>query len=301
MPPVHTLADGSGRSLLNAYRTVFVSDVHLGSPHCHAEEFLEFLTLISPQWLYLAGDFIDGRALAAKWRWPPVYSAILQQLEEMASAGTQVCYTPGNHDEFLRAPWWQQFKSLISPRVRIEDEFVHVTAAGQRVRVLHGDQFDHHECRRGAISRCTSVIYDHILRANRWLRPFQPQRNCVSAAVQRKVRPLREFGRNFRARATGYLAGTGDDILICGHIHAPMIEAQGSQAYCNVGDWVEHCSWMGELSDGTLVLQVARDWRLSVCQAPIQALYSPPTPPLSEPNPTLPRSRQRTQSMAVNH
>jgi len=144
-------------------RTIFVSDVHLGCMHSRAEEFLEFLEFLNahqPESLYLVGDLIDGWKLCKKWRWPQIYNEIFDRVEELSRKGTEVFYTPGNHDNFLR-DFGKRFGF-----VSLSDEFVHLTADGRRFLIIHGDQFDKFETGAQWLSVLASFAYDVLLTAN---------------------------------------------------------------------------------------------------------------------------------------
>ena len=142
------------------FRTLFVSDVHLGCRYAQAEKFLAFLEQVQPEHIYIVGDFIDGWRLCRRWHWQPVYVRILQRLVQLASQGTQVYYAPGNHDEFLR-DYLHDFGL-----VTVADQFIHRTADGRRFVVLHGDQFD--DVERGAkwLSVVGAFAYDRLVSAN---------------------------------------------------------------------------------------------------------------------------------------
>ncbi|MCA9016401.1 MAG: UDP-2,3-diacylglucosamine diphosphatase [Planctomycetaceae bacterium] len=231
-------------------RSIFVSDVHLGCMHSRADEFLEFLNAHDPESLYLVGDLIDGWKLRKKWRWPQSYNAILDRVEALNAQGTEVFYTPGNHDNFLR-DFGKRFGF-----VTLSDEFVHVTADGRRFLIIHGDQFDKFETGAQWLSVLGSFAYDVLLTANSlfnrlWKRKGQAK-FALSSAVKSQVKHLMRFISDYEQKLANHARKRLCEGIICGHIHAPNILEIDGIDYCNTGDWVEHCSALIEYSDGAM-------------------------------------------------
>lgn len=231
-------------------RSIFVSDVHLGCMHSRADEFLAFLNSHEPESLYLVGDLIDGWKLRKKWRWPQSYNAILDRVEALSAQGTEVFYTPGNHDKFLR-DFGKRFGF-----VTLSDEFVHMTADGRRFLIIHGDQFDKFETGAQWLSVLGSFAYDVLLTANSlfnrlWKRPGQAK-FALSSAVKSQVKHLMRFISDYEQKLASHARKRLCEGIICGHIHAPNILDIDGINYCNTGDWVEHCSALIEYSDGEL-------------------------------------------------
>ncbi len=236
-------------------RSLFVSDVHLGCKHSQADEFLELLERFEPRYLYVVGDFIDGWKLKRRWRWLPVYDRILQRLMRLRRGGTQLYYTPGNHDAFLRG-----FLANFGV-VEIQDRFVHTAADGRRFLVTHGDQFDRIEKNHQWLSVVASYGYDVMLTAN-WLvnrlrgKKHDPYAFC--GAIKRRVKRLVSHVSEFEGLLIENASDEKCDGIVCGHIHAPRIIKVGELAYCNTGDWVENCSALVEYDDGGFEL-IRRD------------------------------------------
>ena len=176
----------SAATVSRSIRTIFVSDVHLGCMHSRAEEFLEFLNSHHPESLYLVGDLIDGWKLRKKWRWPHIYNEIFDRVEELSRKGTEVFYTPGNHDNFLR-DFGKRFGF-----VSLSDEFVHLTADGRRFLIIHGDQFDKFETGAQWLSVLASFAYDMLLTVNtlfnRLMRRQGQTKFALSSAVKSQVK-----------------------------------------------------------------------------------------------------------------
>lgn len=237
-------------SVTRQIRTIFVSDVHLGCMHSRASEFLEFLNSHEPESLYLVGDLIDGWKLRKKWRWPQVYNAIFDRVEELSSKGTEIFYTPGNHDNFLR-DFGKRFGF-----VTLSDEFVHTTADGRRFLIIHGDQFDKFETGAQWLSVLASFAYDVLLTANtlfnRLLKRKGQKKYALSSAVKSRVKQLMRFISHYELKLAGHARERLCEGIICGHIHSPNILDIDGVNYCNTGDWVEHCSALVEYGDGKM-------------------------------------------------
>ena len=237
-------------------RSAFLSDVHLGTRECLADRVLDFLHSVEMENLYLVGDFIDLWSLRSGLYWPQAHNNILRTILGKAKLGTRVIYIPGNHDMLLR-----QFCGHTFGNVEIHREFLHVTARGLRMLVLHGDEFD------GAVkcSRWTSALgthmYDFTLRIGYRLNtvrralgfPHWSLATWLKSRVGNAVRYVQGF-----ERAAVHEARRRDlDGVICGHIHRPELTTMDGVLYCNDGDWVEHCTALVEDASGKLALW---DW-----------------------------------------
>lgn len=241
-------AQTAHRSRRRRFRSLFVSDIHLGCRHAQADRFLKFLDSVQPEQLYLVGDVIDGWRLSRRWYWEPGYVKILQRIMQLAMNGTQVYYTPGNHDEFLRN-YLHDF-GLIT----VADQFIHTTADGRRFVVLHGDQFDNVE--RGAkwLSIAGAYAYDWLVWANEAVNRVRRLMGLVDCRFSRHVKiwakQAVQYISDFEERLVCHAKELECDGVICGHIHVPRIEDWGEIVYCNSGDWVEHCSALIEHDTG---------------------------------------------------
>lgn len=233
-------------------RSLFVSDLHLGSRFAQAEAFLTFLEAYQPEYLYIVGDFLDGWSLQRSWRWRPVNTRILQHLMAWAWSGVTIRYAPGNHDGFLR----DFLKDFIW--FEIADEFLHESADGRRFVVVHGDQFDGVEAKASWLSKLGSWGYDLLLAVDRSLNYVRrrlgrkPWR--LSAGVKARIKRIVAFLSGFEERLTEHAQRKRCQGIICGHIHTPVIAPRGEIVYCNTGDWVENCTALLEFDDGELRL-----------------------------------------------
>jgi UDP-2,3-diacylglucosamine pyrophosphatase LpxH len=271
-------------------RSLFISDLHLGSRFGQAEAFLTFLEAYQPQYVYIVGDFIDGWSLRRSWRWYPAYTRILHHLLAWAWSGVTIRYTPGNHDGFMRG-FLRHFIWL-----EVADQFIHELADGRRCVVLHGDQFDCVQSHAVWLSKLGSVGYDVLPWADRSLNAvrrrlgWKPWR--VSAGVKGRVKRIVSFLSGFEERLAEHARRNGCQGVICGHIHTPVISSRGEITYCNTGDWVENCSALLEFDDGELRLvrfcvgtgTIAPDCSVVAPPLPTAAdQVASPTPPMETP------------------
>jgi UDP-2,3-diacylglucosamine pyrophosphatase LpxH len=239
-------------------RTVFISDVHLGHKHSQGRELIQFLEDLRPKSLYLVGDIIDGWALGHRSCWSPTSTDVLRRLSEMADQGTRLYYTPGNHDAFLRNTNNLRFVTERFGFVRIADEFTFEAADGRRFLVTHGDLFDVFETSAQWISVWLGRFYNGCLSANRLLsrllgrKDKSPYHLC--SLGKRIVKRIVRFVSRYERSLSDYARRKDCDGVICGHLHTPKIVDRNGFAYCNTGDWVEHCTALVEDWDGTLTL-----------------------------------------------
>jgi UDP-2,3-diacylglucosamine pyrophosphatase LpxH len=247
MQPPHRPADR------RRVRSIFLSDVHLGSRYSHAAELLDFLEACDPEYVYIVGDFIDGWSLSRAWRWRASYSRILDLLFAWARQGVTICYAPGNHDAFLR-DFLTDFGLF-----QVADQFVHRGPGGQRYLVTHGDQLDTVELRARWLSLIGGLAYDLLMWTNhtwntvrRW---FGCQPTRFSTRIKFRIKKVVSELSLFEQRWADYARARQCDAVVCGHIHVPKISRRGSVTYCNTGDWVENCTALLEDLDGTLRLE----------------------------------------------
>lgn len=235
-------------------RAVFISDVHLGSAHCHAAELVTFLSGLQCRRLYLVGDIVDLWWMAQKRaHWDAAHNRVVEQLHAMARAGTEIVYVPGNHDRPVR-----RFCGLALPAMRVRRRAVHVTADGRRLLVTHGDDYDGQTHFGGLKERFGDWLYYRILTGNRIT-------NRLRRACGLRYWSLAEYLKRQSSAAEQYIgrfvqAGLEDarrrglDGIACGHIHrAALIERDGL-IYANDGDWVESLTALCEEMDGSLRL-----------------------------------------------
>lgn len=232
------------------YRTICISDVHLGFRGCSAEYLLSFLRSTECEYLYLVGDIIDIWSMRKRPFWPQAHNDVVRTILGKAKYGTKVIFVPGNHDELLR-----DYDGMAFGNISIADQAVHERADGRRFLVLHGDQFDAVVRSSKALALIGSAMYEWLLRANRLTNYARRKLGfpywSLSAFLKHKVKNATRYISNFE-RAVAYEASRlGVDGVICGHIHRPEISTIGDVLYCNCGDWVESCTALVEHPDGT--------------------------------------------------
>ncbi len=234
-------------------RTVWLSDIHLGSRACQAEALLAFLRMNECERLYLVGDVIDLVQLRRSVYWPPVHTEVLRQILLMSRNGTRVTLIPGNHDDELR-----KFCGLHFGNLDIALRAIHTTADGRRLLVLHGDEFDgmlgtgHMGARAGALA------YGLLLSGNRLIHrireflglPYWSLAQHVKSRIGRAVDHVARFRRACLEAARE----TGADGVVCGHIHVAEIGHYDGLVYANDGDWVESCTAIVEDEHGELAI-----------------------------------------------
>ena len=234
------------------YRTIWISDLHLGTRAAKVEGLLHFLNRHEAERYYLVGDIIDGWALQRSWYWPASHNEVLQALLDRAQ-DAEMTYIPGNHDEAAR-----QFPGLKLGGITIQEQAIHRTADGRRLLVLHGDEFDGVVRHARWLSKLGGWAYRSLLalnrplnRVRRWLnKPYWSLAAAAKTTTKRAVQYIADFEHAVVDRAHREDA----DGVVCGHIHVPALRSLQHVTYANTGDWVENCTALVERRDGRLTL-----------------------------------------------
>jgi UDP-2,3-diacylglucosamine pyrophosphatase LpxH len=235
------------------YRTIWLSDTHLGSRGCRAKDLLAFLAAHECDFLYLVGDIIDFWQLKRTPLWPQLHSDVIRQVLTKARGGTVVTLIPGNHDEYLR-----RFCDLQLGNIMVTREAVHRTADGRLLLIVHGDEFDSITRYHRWVARTGDVGYEALLVMNRWFNGAR--RACglpywsLSAYVKSKVKTAVNFVTAFEESVAREARRRQLQGVVCGHIHRAEMRDVDGILYCNTGDWVESCTALMERGDGTLEL-----------------------------------------------
>ena len=238
-------------------RTVWISDLHLGTPGCQARALLDFLRDVHCDTLYLVGDIIDGWQLRRSWYWPQAHNDVVQKILRKARKGTKVVFVPGNHDEFARRYVTHNFGG-----VEVLDECIHVTADGRRLWITHGDLFDGViQCAKW-LAYTGDVAYEFVLKLSRWFNRARARLGLpywsLSRYLKLKVKRAVSYVGDFEAAVAREARKRGVHGVVCGHIHHAEIREIDGILYCNDGDWVESLTALVELENGELRLI---DWR----------------------------------------
>ncbi len=236
---------------ISRYRTVWISDLHLGTKGCRADYLLDFLKHTDCDTLYLVGDIIDGWRLKRGWYMPETQQEVIQEILRKARHGTQVIYVPGNHDECLR-----DYTDLFFGGVLVAEEAIHNGADGKKYWVLHGDQFDSVVKYAKWLALLGDWAYTVLLELNRYVNVARRMLHLpywsLSAFIKHKVKNAVEFISCFEEAVADEARKRGVDGVVCGHIHHAEMRDIDGILYCNDGDWVESCTALTEDAAGNL-------------------------------------------------
>jgi UDP-2,3-diacylglucosamine pyrophosphatase LpxH len=232
-------------------RTIFLSDVHLGTRGCQADKLLEFLRDYDADLIYLVGDIVDGWHLKAGWYWPQSHNDVVQKLLRKARKGTRIVYIPGNHDEFLREFYGTHFGGI-----EVVENVIHRAADGRRYLIIHGDLFDMVIRHARWLALLGDKAYDLAIFLNTYFNairrlfgmPYWSLSQWCKLKVKNAVNFIGEFERTLAGEARRHQV----DGVICGHIHHATIRNENGLTYVNCGDWVESCTAVVEHFDGRL-------------------------------------------------
>ena len=251
------------------HRTVFISDVHLGTQGCKADMLLDFLEHHPADTIYLIGDIVDAWRLRRGWFWPQSHNDVVQELLARAHDGARIVYIPGNHDEVFRGYLGTHFGG-----VEVMQDATHVTADGRRLLITHGDQFDSIVVHAKWLAHVGDRAYGFALWLNTWVNrvkrlwggQYWSLSNWAKQQVKRAVNFISEYERVLadEARRRGF------DGIVCGHIHRSCIRRIDGLEYINTGDWVESCTAVVEDADGTLRLI---DWAAETRARAVRATW----------------------------
>lgn len=235
------------------YRALFISDVHLGTQWSQASQLLEFLGQARADTLYLVGDIVDFWRIRRGIVWPEHHSRVLAEILRLSKAGTRVVFIPGNHDSGLRTYCNSSFGNI-----EIRQNALHVTAAGKRYLVTHGDEYDIVVKNAEWLALIGDRSYAALLALNRPLNWFRRQLGMdywsISAYLKHRVKSCVNRAGDFEASLVGAAKAHQASGVICGHIHHAASREVGDVHYVNTGDWVESCTAVVETAAGELEL-----------------------------------------------
>jgi UDP-2,3-diacylglucosamine pyrophosphatase LpxH len=242
------------------YRTVWISDIHLGTAGCNAGLLVDFLASIECETLYLVGDIFDCWRLRKGWFWPDEHNEVIRRLLKMVHRGTRMVYVAGNHDEILR-----DYAGLTFGGIEVALDAIHETADGRRLLVTHGDAFDGIVLYARWLAFLGDKAYAVLLRANIGFNAVRRLMKLpywsLSAYLKKRVKNAVQFVCQFEEAVAHAASELGVDGVVCGHIHCAEIRQIGEITYYNDGDWVESCTALVEFADGTLSII---DWAAHV-------------------------------------
>ncbi|WEX86930.1 UDP-2,3-diacylglucosamine diphosphatase [Sinorhizobium garamanticum] len=248
-----TAASVSQQNSVRKLRTLFISDVHLGSKAARTDYLLDFLRHHEAETIILVGDIIDGWRLKRSWYWPQPCNDVVQKLLRKARKGSRIIYIPGNHDEFMR-----DFPGVHFGGIEVAQRYMHKAADGRNYLVLHGDEFDVVVRNARVLAYLGDWAYDMAIAINIGLAairrrlgmPYWSFSSWAKLQVKHAVNFIGEFQKVVAEEARRHDAQG----VICGHIHHAVIEDIGDVRYINTGDWVESCTAIAEHHDGRMEL-----------------------------------------------
>ncbi|HBC08382.1 MAG TPA: UDP-2,3-diacylglucosamine hydrolase [Rhodospirillaceae bacterium] len=233
------------------FRSIWISDIHLGTRGCQAEMLLDFLKHTESKYLYLVGDIIDGWRLKKKRYWPRAHEDVVRAILKKAKLGTKIIYIPGNHDENFR-----EFSGRMVADVEILEHAIHETVEGRRYFVTHGDQYDVVLQNAKWMAYLGDRFYEVALTSNTWLNWIRRRLGLeywsLGAFAKRHVKSFINIIGQFETVVADDIQKRGLDGVICGHIHHAMSREMNGIHYVNTGDWVESCTAVAEHHDGKL-------------------------------------------------
>ncbi len=235
------------------FRTIFISDVHLGSKAAKADFLIDFMRYHDAETYILVGDIIDGWRLKRSWHWPQSCNDVVQKLLRKARKGARIIYVPGNHDEFLR-----DFPGMHFGGIEVALNWIHEAADGKKYLVIHGDEFDIVVRNYRLLAYLGDWAYDAAILVNRGLAavrrrlglPYWSFSAWAKLQVKHAVNFIGEFQHFVAEEARRHKV----DGVVCGHIHHAVMEDIEGIHYINTGDWVESCTAVVEHFDGRMEL-----------------------------------------------
>ncbi len=236
---------------LHHYRTIWISDIHLGTRGCNAELLLSFLRSTQSERLYLVGDIIDCWRLKRNWYWPQSHNDVVQKVLRKARKGTEVILVPGNHDEALR-----NYVDLEFGGIKVYKEHIHTTNDGRRLLILHGDEFDTVVRYARWLAFLGDYAYRFLLALNVPINVMRRRLGMpfwsLSSYLKLKVKNAVSYISSFEEAVADKARHMQVDGVVCGHIHHAEIRDIDGVTYYNDGDWVESCTALVENYDGTM-------------------------------------------------
>lgn len=235
-------------------RSVFISDVHLGTRACQAERLIDFLREYPAKHLFLVGDIIDFWSMSRGIHWSRAQNTVVQKVLRRARHDEQVVLVPGNHDEALR-----DYCEAVFGDIKLAREYIHETADGRRFLLIHGDDFDQVTRHHRWVAVLGDVAYNLLVRANGWLSWARRLLGIagywsLAGYAKRRVKTALQFIFDFEDSVIRHVRERGLDGVICGHIHWAALKEVDGLVYANCGDWVDSCTALVEHEDGSLEL-----------------------------------------------
>lgn len=241
----------AGQIETRQFRTLFISDVHLGSKAAKTDYLLDFLKYHEAETIILVGDIVDGWRLRRSWYWPQGCNDVVQKLLRKARKGTRIVYIPGNHDEFLR-----EFPGMHFGGIEVAERMIHEAADGKKYLIIHGDEFDVVVRNARLLAYLGDWAYDAAIALNIVIAAVRRRIGLpywsFSAWAKLQVKHAVNFIGEFQRVVADEARRNNVDGVICGHIHHAVMEDMDGIRYINTGDWVESCTAVVESTEGEL-------------------------------------------------
>ena len=233
------------------YKSIFISDIHLGTRGCQADALCSFLKENTCENLFLVGDIIDGWRLKKKWYFPQSHANVIRRIFTAAKRGTKVIYIAGNHDEMLRPmiPMGLSFGNI-----DVCNRYDYTGVNGKKYFVVHGDMFDKIMIDNKWLMHVGDFLYDILISINNKFNTvrslFGMRYWSLSKWIKHNTKEAINFIYKFEGFVSEYCERKGYDGIICGHIHTASIKNLNGIEYMNDGDWVESCTALVEHHTG---------------------------------------------------
>jgi len=242
---------------MNVYKSVWISDIHLGTKGCKADQLCAFLKETQCESLFLVGDIVDGWRLSKSWYWPQEHSNVVRRLLTKAKRGTHIIYVTGNHDEFLR-PWVRHIVEL--GNIQVVNKYIYKDIKQRDWLITHGDLFDQVTRHWRYVSLLGDRAYTLLLSLNGAITKVRSFMGLgywsLSKFIKGKTKQALNFVYKFEEHLAAHAKAIGVQGVICGHIHTPTIKNISGIIYINDGDWVESCSAVVETLEGDFKLLI---------------------------------------------
>jgi UDP-2,3-diacylglucosamine pyrophosphatase LpxH len=264
--------DAQSTTPVRRYRAIFISDWHLGTPACRVAALIEFLRCTESDYLFLVGDIIDGWQMKRRWYWHQLHNDVIQKVLRKVRKGTQVIYIPGNHDEAAR-----EYAGVDFGGIAIRDEATHVTRAGLKLLVTHGDRFDGVVTCVRWLALLGDRVHNAMLRLSHLFNSVRARLGLPYWSLSKFLKVRVKLHRAFEEALAHEARTRGFDGIVCGHTHHAEILLIDGVVYCNCGDWVESLTALVEAHDGTL--SVLRWQEVAATAAAARTPVVTPAPP----------------------
>jgi len=236
-----------------SYRSIFISDVHLGTKDCKAQQLAEFLKFSTCEQMYLVGDIFDGWRMKSGVFWHKSFNRVIRNILKLSKNGVPVYYITGNHDEFLRKYANSQFDNI-----RLVNRATHTSTDGKRYLIIHGDQFE-------GVTHCSRILkyvgdvgYIFLMFLNRIFNTVRARAGyghwSFAAFLKKHIKRAKEYIHDYEIAVARSAKKQGFDGVICGHIHQAAMKSINGIDYFNTGDWVESCTAIVEHHEGKFEL-----------------------------------------------